>query len=97
MANNCVEVCPNNTKINDEKKICTDINDEKSGKRNKSLIWIIIVIIIILILIIALVVYFVCKKCRNNKDNDNVNLILKSDEDNFNIRQNEGYSQESED
>ena len=96
MANNCVEVCPNNTKINDEKKICTDINDEKSGKGNKSLIWIIIVIII-LILIIALVVYFVCKKCRNNKDNDNVNLILKSDEDNFNIRQNEGYSQESED
>ena len=80
----------------DDKK---DKNDEKNDKNskngiNKMIIWILILIIIILIVIIIIIVL---KKFFSYKKEDDVNLILKSGDDNFMLqRNNDSFSQETE-
>ena len=101
---NCVEECPNNTKINYDKKQCFSENDDKNNKSNNSnnnsnnnnssnrvWVWVIIISIIIIIIIIIAIVIF--KKYYKNKNEDDVTLVLKSQDD-FATNQNESISQD---
>ena len=96
---NCVSVCPNNTRLNNETKKCISLEQEEEEKKtkdkNNNMKWIIIIAIIALILIIIII--FVIKKYKNKDKVDEVNLVLKSDDDNYIYEQNESISQESED
>ena len=103
MARNCVEECPNNTISNNITMECNGIKNENPKKNENKLKnfinrWIWIILIIILLLILSVIVIIICvKKYIHNRKKENINLILQSDDDNFNIQPNESGSQGSED
>ena len=109
MDNNCVDKCPNNTVINSSTWECQDEinnkndngdyndgnNDKKTKNENsKMIIWILVVVIILLIVIIIVILL---RKLSSNPKEDDINVVLKSEEDNFILqRNNDSYSQETE-
>ena len=106
--NNCVDECPNNTKTDYNNQKCYIENDDgNNNKRNNNnndkkttnngtksfnrlWVWIIIILIIIIIIIVAIVIF---KKFCKKKNEEDVNLVLKSQDD-FAVNQNESISQD---
>ena len=105
--NNCVDECPNNTKTDYNNQKCYIENDDGNNKGNNNnndkkstnngtksfnrlWVWIIIILIIIIIIIVAIVIF---KKFCKKKNEEDVNLVLKSQDD-FAVNQNESISQD---
>ena len=102
--NNCVDECPNNTKSDNNTKKCLsekdDVDDNNNTNSNTSSnnssnrLWLWIIIILVIIIIIIVIVFVIFKKgCFKKKNEDDVNLVLKSQDD-FGVAQNESISQD---
>ena len=89
--NNCVDKCPEKTKLDNENKKCIN---ENSGNNNKDetkntssgkryLIWILIIFVIIILLIVILIIL---KKCcnKNRTDNNMIENVNKVNDINLN-------------
>ena len=96
---NCVEECPNNTKLNNDTKECfseTDDTNNKNTDQNNffkdKTVWIWAAIILISLIIIIVIVIVISKKyCKKKKDD--INAILKP-EDDFMAGHNDNMSQD---
>ena len=72
--NNCVDKCPEKTKLDEDNKKCINENkEENSGNEEKEsggkdyIKWIIIAIVILILLIVA---FILIRKCRNRKNSE---------------------------
>lgn len=75
--NNCVDKCPEKTKLDKDNKKCINENkEEKSGNEEKEsdgkgyIKWIIIAIVILILLILLIVAFILIRKYRNRKNGE---------------------------
>ena len=93
---NCVYECPKNTKTNIKTRECLSENDDDNDNNNSNHngLWILILIISIsLIIVMVIIIIVIFKKCCKKKNEEDVNLVLKSQDD-FAVTQNESISQD---
>ena len=94
--NNCVSTCPQNTKLNSDTNECISVSDSNNPENyneesNNTWVWILIISLIVIVLIIIAIIIYI--KFFKNRKQDDVNLVLKS-EDDIMGQQNESISQD---
>ena len=73
--NNCVEICPNNTKLDEKKNQCIFIDKSDGNNKNKFLYIAIIVVSIILVLLLILFIFIKIRRTRSDKEKEKENIM----------------------